>query len=211
MAKKRQSPKKRSNEPSKKKATKRPSRPKRSADSPPALPDRRALEGIMRSLMGGLMGASEETPLGQAQEFLDRAFDEPDPRSRAKLAKQALAVSPDCADAYVLLAEQADGRKEALATVRAGRRRRGAGDRPRRLPGGRGPLLGPAGDPPLHACPRGPGPHPLDPGTAGGGGRAPAGDAPAQPQRQPGPSLHPGRLAPEPGPGRRAGRAPGAV
>ena len=95
--------------------------------------------------------------------------------------------------------------------VRAGGGRRGAGDRARRLRGGRGPLLGPAGDPALHACPRGAGPYPLDAGPARGGGRALPRHAPAQPRRQPGRPLHPGRLAPEPGPGRRAGRAPGAV
>src|SRR5262249_11248720 len=33
---------------------------------------------------------------------------------RARLARQALEISPDCADAYVLLAEQAPSRNEAL-------------------------------------------------------------------------------------------------
>ena len=36
------------------------------------------------------------------------------PKARAELAKKALGLSPDCADAYVLLAEQTKSRKEAL-------------------------------------------------------------------------------------------------
>src|SRR3954467_4775796 len=99
MAKKRSSPKKSSKEPSKKRTPKRSSRPKRKAEASPVIPDRRALEGIMRSLMGELVGAGEETPLGKAQEILDLAYDEDDPERRADLAGQALAISPDCADA----------------------------------------------------------------------------------------------------------------
>ncbi len=68
----------------------------------------------MRNLMGELMGAAEETPLGKAQEVLDQAFEEDDPERRSELARQALAISPDCADAYTLLAEQAASRKEAF-------------------------------------------------------------------------------------------------
>ena len=43
-----------------------------------------------------------------------QAFGTPDPEQRVKLAKQALDLSPDCADAYVLLAENTKSRKEAL-------------------------------------------------------------------------------------------------
>ena len=43
-----------------------------------------------------------------------QAFGTPDPEERVKLARQALDLSPDCADAYVLLAEHAKSRKEAL-------------------------------------------------------------------------------------------------
>src|SRR5439155_9487294 len=43
-----------------------------------------------------------------------RAFGEHDDRRRVQLANEALKVSPDCADAYVLLAEHAPSRKEAL-------------------------------------------------------------------------------------------------
>lgn len=43
-----------------------------------------------------------------------RAFEEPDEQRRLRLAKDALAICPDCADAYVLLAENTTSRKEAL-------------------------------------------------------------------------------------------------
>jgi hypothetical protein len=59
-------------------------------------------------LLGQLRGqAEDDTPLGQAQALLDRASEEPDEQRRVRLAKDALAISPDCADAYVLLAEHA--------------------------------------------------------------------------------------------------------
>ena len=43
-----------------------------------------------------------------------QAFGTPDPEERVKLAKQAIDLSPDCADAYVLLAKLTKSRKEAL-------------------------------------------------------------------------------------------------
>lgn len=89
-------------------------KPKPDPGPPTPLPDHRALEGLMRGLLGEVAGPTEETPLDRAQEVVYRAFEEPDPRKRAKLAKQALDLSPDCADAYLLLAEQAKARKERL-------------------------------------------------------------------------------------------------
>jgi tetratricopeptide (TPR) repeat protein len=63
---------------------------------------------------GALPAAAPETPLEQAQELIYKALEATGPR-RLKLAHQALAVSADCADAYVLLAE-------ATADPRAARR-----------------------------------------------------------------------------------------
>ena len=60
---------------------------------------------------------SADTPLQQAQVVFFQALDEPDPKKRVKLAKQALALSPDCADAYVLLSEQAKTAKEAVGLL----------------------------------------------------------------------------------------------
>jgi tetratricopeptide (TPR) repeat protein len=67
--------------------------------------DRRAMEGMMR-LFGGGPGGS---PLDEAQDLMYQAWEEPNPASRIKLARQALSISPDCADAYVLLAEEEAG------------------------------------------------------------------------------------------------------
>src|SRR5579884_1445140 len=107
--------------------------PKRRRPKPPPdkLPDRRAMEGVMQQLVAGLQGqAHPDTPLGQAQALVYRAFEEPDEQKRMQLAKDALAVSPDCADACVLLAEHATSRKEALRHyeqgVAAGERALGA-------------------------------------------------------------------------------------
>jgi tetratricopeptide (TPR) repeat protein len=78
------------------------------------LPDRRAMEGVMRGLLGGLVGPHEETPLSKAQDLMYEAFESHDPMERVGLAKKALELCPDCADAYVLLAEHTKNRKEAL-------------------------------------------------------------------------------------------------
>jgi tetratricopeptide (TPR) repeat protein len=73
------------------------------------------MERTMRELVAGLQGETNQaTPLTQAQALLDRAFEERDENRRIQLAKEALTLCPDCADAYVLLAEHAHSRKEAL-------------------------------------------------------------------------------------------------
>ncbi len=83
------------------------------------LPDRRALEGQMYSLIGTMAGG-QSTPLSQAQELIYQAFDDPSPKKQMELARQALQLSPDCADAYVILGENAPGRKEALELFQQG-------------------------------------------------------------------------------------------
>jgi tetratricopeptide (TPR) repeat protein len=54
---------------------------------------------------GQPIAAAPETPLEQAQEVMYQAW-ESSGRQRVKLARRALDISPDCADAYVLLAEE---------------------------------------------------------------------------------------------------------
>ena len=49
-----------------------------------------------------------------------RAFEESNEKRRVRLAEQALEICPDCADAYVLLAENATSRKEALRLYQQG-------------------------------------------------------------------------------------------
>src|SRR5947209_20006778 len=49
---------------------------------------------------------SELTPLEQAQDKMYEAWEARSRKARVRLAREALALSPDCADAYVLLAEE---------------------------------------------------------------------------------------------------------
>jgi tetratricopeptide (TPR) repeat protein len=97
-------------------------RPKRRPSKrPETLPDPRALEGAMRQFVRAQRGeAGEPTPLDQAHEHLLHAYQEPDEQRRVQLAKDALAICPDCADTYVLLAEHARNRKEALRLYEQG-------------------------------------------------------------------------------------------
>ncbi len=75
----------------------------------------------------GLGASPLLTPLDEAQELIYQAWEEPTKRERKKLARQALELSADCADAYVILArDNAETLVEALiyyeAGVRAGER-----------------------------------------------------------------------------------------
>ncbi len=97
--------------------------PKKQPKKPPLekLPDRRAMEGAMQQFVAGLQGkADQDTPLGKAQAIIYRAFEETDENRRVQLAKESLEISPDCADAYVLLAEHARSRREALRLYEQG-------------------------------------------------------------------------------------------
>jgi tetratricopeptide (TPR) repeat protein len=73
--------------------------------------DRRGMEGSMAQAIAQQFGADEistgNPELDQAQQIMYQVWDETNPGKRITLAHQALAVSPDCADAYVLLAEEA--------------------------------------------------------------------------------------------------------
>lgn len=85
------------------------------------LPDRRSVEGVLRQLLGGLSGQSaDDSAAGRAQAVLEQAYEEPDPDHRVALARQALTLDADCADAYVLLAEHAPTRRQALELYQEG-------------------------------------------------------------------------------------------
>ncbi len=89
-------------------------KPGRQSNSGGELPfDRRAMERAMQQFAQQLFGG-EDTPLSQAQEMVYAAYDEDDPRRRESLARQALELCADCADAYVLLAEEAESLEESL-------------------------------------------------------------------------------------------------
>lgn len=85
-------------------------RAKKTAKTPPrstaavsALPDRRAMEGFLAAISrrGG------DDPTSKAQDVMYEAWERTTSRARIALARKALTISPLCADAYVLLAEEA--------------------------------------------------------------------------------------------------------
>jgi tetratricopeptide (TPR) repeat protein len=97
--------------------------------------DRRGMEGFMQRAIAQQLGeqpGSGDPQLDQAQQIMYKAWDESHPGKRLTLAHQALSISPNCADAYVLLAEEeADTVGRALdyyqQGVDAGRRALGEG------------------------------------------------------------------------------------
>ena len=101
----------------KKPATSAARRKRRAQPALPPIPDRRAME---RSL-AGLVGRQGDDALRTAQEFMYDAWEATTKRRRVALAGKALASSPLCADAYVLLAEETAGSvSEALDLYRKG-------------------------------------------------------------------------------------------
>ncbi|HEX9158933.1 MAG TPA: tetratricopeptide repeat protein [Rhizomicrobium sp.] len=75
--------------------------------------------GAMLSLLAQ-MEDTEDTDLAQAQDIAWDAWDTGGKRKRLSLARKALKISPLCADAYVILAEDARTTEDALALCRAG-------------------------------------------------------------------------------------------
>jgi tetratricopeptide (TPR) repeat protein len=89
--------------------------------------DRRAMEGSMMGMTGMFSEPTVPSQVHKAQELMYQAWEESNPARRLALARKALKISADCADAYVLLAEEeADTLKRALSYyqegVAAGRR-----------------------------------------------------------------------------------------
>ena len=68
-----------------------------------ALPDRRAMEGFLAAIAG----RRGDDATAKAQDVMYEAWERTTPCSRIALARKALGISPLCADAYVLLAEEA--------------------------------------------------------------------------------------------------------
>jgi tetratricopeptide (TPR) repeat protein len=89
---------------------------KRTAD---VLPDLRTMEGFMAGLFGRVEAGSNGA-VDEAQEMMYDAW-EASGGERVSLAKAALGISPLCADAYVLLAEEeAASEQDALVLYRQG-------------------------------------------------------------------------------------------
>lgn len=78
--------------------------------------DWQSLEAAMWRMLGHPAPPDQgaDSPRSLASALLHRAFTADDPREASTLARQALEVWPECADAYVLLAEAARGPKESL-------------------------------------------------------------------------------------------------
>jgi tetratricopeptide (TPR) repeat protein len=78
----------------------------------------RAMTGKTKPAKPGPRGGRDL--LGQAQEMIYDAWEIADPIKRAALARKALKLSPDCAEAYVLLAEAASAPAKVLEFYRKG-------------------------------------------------------------------------------------------
>ena len=88
---------------------------------PGGLPDPRVMEGVIQQLNAQIQGLAENlTPSAQAQSMMYRAFGELDEKRRVQMAHDALAIDPDCADAFVLLAELTSSRKKRLELYEKG-------------------------------------------------------------------------------------------
>jgi tetratricopeptide (TPR) repeat protein len=94
---------------SKRRGKKSKSRPAQQAMNPPPIADRRALEGLLALMTEDV---APDDPLTAAQELIYDAWDTPAKARRVSLARKALALSADCADAYVLLALETAGSVE---------------------------------------------------------------------------------------------------
>lgn len=76
------------------------------------LPDVRGMEAMLAAIGRGSAHYPGDEALLQAQDLMYEAFDARGAR-RATLAREALAISPNCADAYLLLAEETASSVEA--------------------------------------------------------------------------------------------------
>lgn len=85
-----------------------------------SLPSPESLEAGLYALFGGGR-RGESSAVDEAQEIMYDAWEATTPQRRVALALKALKASPDCADAYVLLAEEAaSSLEEAIALYRKG-------------------------------------------------------------------------------------------
>jgi hypothetical protein len=77
--------------------------------APAALPDRQAME----TFLAAIAEHRGDDATAKAQDVMYEAWERTTSRSRIALARKALGISPLCADAYVLLAEEARSIEEA--------------------------------------------------------------------------------------------------
>ncbi len=74
----------------------------RKQDKLPPIPSSEAIEGSMFNFFGG----GNTGAVAKAQDIMYEAWDSSTKKKRLELARKALEVSPDCADAYVMIAEE---------------------------------------------------------------------------------------------------------
>jgi tetratricopeptide (TPR) repeat protein len=120
---------KKKRQPGKKAAKKAPAKAKAKGKAGKRPPARRAPPGLLppdlEDALMGLLGPGGEiddeapTLASRAMDLALDALDEPEPEARDRLARAALVLDPDCADAFLVLAEDARGRKEALELFEA--------------------------------------------------------------------------------------------
>ncbi|MGA1797029.1 MAG: hypothetical protein ACMUIL_14355 [bacterium] len=77
------------------------------------------MEGLFSNILG--IGRSGRNAVDEAQDIMYSAWDAPTPEHAVALARKALTISPDCADAYNLLAQEtAESLEEAIDLFRKG-------------------------------------------------------------------------------------------
>lgn len=85
----------------------KPKKPSKSLFGPKTAPKEPPPFHLMeRAFAGFTDGPPDANPQSRAQDLVYKAWEIPNPAKRISLAKQALAIFPDCADALLLLADQ---------------------------------------------------------------------------------------------------------
>jgi tetratricopeptide (TPR) repeat protein len=80
------------------------------------------MDSLMRQFIrdSGLEDPHADPALAKAQNLVQQAYESDDPEAILDLAMEALKICPECADAYVLLAEMAPSPEDALEVYEAG-------------------------------------------------------------------------------------------
>ena len=81
------------------------------------------LEAFLNTMVMGqpIPEPKPETPLEMAQDLIYKAHETASRKGRIKLAQKALEISPDCVDAYVILAEEAESLLKRLEILEQGK------------------------------------------------------------------------------------------
>ncbi len=80
----------------------------------------RMMEKALRELAKGMGAERIDATTELALDLIDQAYDTPDPDRCVQLARKTLSLDPDCADAYLLLAQFACSSKESIDLLRHG-------------------------------------------------------------------------------------------